>query len=129
MNCCIAAATSWLSVLELEELEVVDDVLDVAVELPLLVLLPVAPICVRASRMELINPPPGGGGGGGGCDTSELASDVLVVSGKVLPVLLVVSSWASQLFMLEMLLIVISLAPLGLPEMSTQHRRPRRAHL
>ena len=127
MNCCIAAATSWLSVLELEALEVVDDVLAVAVELPLLVLLPVAPICVRASRMELINPPPGGGGGG--CDTSGLASAVLVVSGKVLPVLLVVSSCASQLFMLEMLLIVISLAPLGLPEMSTQHRRPRRAHL
>jgi hypothetical protein len=123
MNCCIAAATSWL----LEEVELVDDVPDVAVELPLLVLLPVAPICVRASRMELINPPPGGGGSG--CETSELASDVLVVSGKVLPVLLVVSSWASQLFMLEMLLIVISLAPLGLPEMSTQHRRPRRAHL
>ena len=127
MNCCIAAATSWLLVLEPEELEVVDDVLDVAVELPLLVLLPVTPIWVRASRMELINPPPGGDGGG--CDTSELASDVLVVSGKALLVLLVVSSWASQLFMLEMLLIVISLAPLGLPEMSTQHRRPRRAHL
>ena len=123
MNCCIAAATSWL----LEEVELVDDVPDVAVELPLLVLLPVAPICVRASRMELINPPPGGGGGG--CDTSGLASAVLVVSGKVLLVLLVVSSWASQLFMLEMLLMVISLAPLGLPEMSTQHRRPRRAHL
>ena len=74
MNCCMAAATSWLSALELEELEVVDAEPDVAAELPL----PVTPICDSASRMELINPPPGGGGGG--CDTAEPASDVLVVS-------------------------------------------------
>lgn len=75
MNCCIAAATSWLSVLELE---FVDDTPDVAVELPLLVLSPVTPICDSASMIELISPPPGGGGGG--CDTSELALEVLVVS-------------------------------------------------
>jgi hypothetical protein len=84
MNCCIAAATSWL--------------------LLSVLLLPVTPICESASITEPVNPPPGGGG----CDTSEL---VLVVSGRALLVLLVESSWASQLFILEMLLIVMSLTP------------------
>ncbi len=77
MNCCIAAATSWLLVLELEELAFVDDVPEVALALLVpVVLSPVTPICERASNMELISPPPGGGG----CDTSELTPDVLVVS-------------------------------------------------
>ncbi len=57
MNCCMAAATSWLFVLESEvEVVPVDEVLELPVELE--VLEPVTPICERASRMELIRPPP-----------------------------------------------------------------------
>jgi hypothetical protein len=51
MNCCMAAATSWLLLLEsVEDVPLVLEVLDV--------LLPVAPICERASIIELIRPPP-----------------------------------------------------------------------
>jgi hypothetical protein len=116
----MAAATSWLLLVEsVDDVPLVLDVLEV--------LLPVAPICERASMIELIRPPPCGGGGGG--DASELTSDVLVVSGKVLLVLLVVSSWASQLLMLEMLLIVMSSTPARVTCMSIQHKRRRDADL
>ena len=56
--------------------ELVDDVPDDALALEVLPL--VAPICDKASRMELIRPPPDGGGGGGG--TAELTSEELVTS-------------------------------------------------
>ena len=48
---------------ESEDEELVDDVADDALALEVLSL--VAPICDKASRMELIRPPPDGGGGGG----------------------------------------------------------------
>ena len=55
--------------------ELVDDVPDDALVLEVLPL--VAPICDKASRMELIRPPPDGGGGGG---AAELTSEELVTS-------------------------------------------------
>jgi hypothetical protein len=61
---------------ESEDEELVDDVADDALALEVLSL--VAPICDKASRMELIRPPPDGGGGGGGA--SALTSEEPVTS-------------------------------------------------
>ncbi len=93
-----------------EEL-VVDDELDDALAPEVEVLSPVAPICASASMMEFIKPPPDGGGGGGGI-SAELTSEELVTSdcALVLLVLELAVNCASQLFMLETLLIVMSIS-------------------
>jgi hypothetical protein len=77
MKACIAWAGSELDVVEEdpEDEELVDDVPDDALALEVLPL--VAPICDKASRMELIIPPPCGGGGGG---ASAVTSEALVTS-------------------------------------------------
>jgi hypothetical protein len=106
MKACMAAEGSVLEVVvdEPDDEELVDEVPDVALALE--VLAPVAPICDSACTMELINPPPGGGGGGS--PRAELESEVLVLPGCVLLlVLLVEDSCASQLFRLETPLMVI----------------------
>ena len=114
-NSRIAADGSRLEVLLDESDEVaLLEVPDVA--LALVVLSPVTPTCERASSMELIKPPPDGGGDGD--STSELTFEVLVPS---VCVELVADNCASQLFMLEILPIVMSLAP-RLDWKSIQHR-------
>jgi hypothetical protein len=106
MNACIAWAGSEAVVDELEDEP--DDALALEVE----VLSPVAPICASASMMEFIKPPPDGGGGGGGGISAELTSEELVTSdcALVLLVLELAVNCASQLFMLETLLIVMSIS-------------------
>jgi hypothetical protein len=76
MKACNARAGSELEVVvaEPEDEELVDDVPDDALVLEVLPL--VAPICDKASRMELIRAPPDGGGGG----AAELTSEELVTS-------------------------------------------------
>ncbi len=88
-----------------------DDELDDALAPEVEVLSPVAPICASASMMEFIKPPPDGGGGGGGI-SAELTSEELVTSdcALVLLVLELAVNCASQLFMLETLLIVMSIS-------------------
>lgn len=114
MNACMAWAGSEAVVDELEDEpeveELVDDEPDDALALEVEVVSPVAPICASASMMEFIKPPPDGGGGGGG--TSELTPEEFVTSDCVLVVLVLVlaASCASQLFMLETLLIVMSIS-------------------
>ncbi len=117
MNACIAWAGSEVVVDELEdepddEELVVDDELDDALAPEVEVLSPVAPICASASMMEFIKPPPDGGGGGGGGISAELTSEELVTSdcALVLLVLELAVNCASQLFMLETLLIVMSIS-------------------
>ena len=113
MNACMAWAGSEAVVDELEDEpeveELVDDEPDDALALEVEVVSPVAPICASASMMEFIKPPPDGGGGGG---TSELTSEEFVTPDCVLVVLVLVlaASCASQLFMLETLLIVMSIS-------------------
>ena len=109
MKACIAWAGSDAVVDELEDEELVDDESDDALALEVGVLSPVAPICESASMMEFIKPPPDGGGGDG---ISELTSEEFVTSDCVLVllVLVVAVSCASQLFMLETLLIVMSIS-------------------
>lgn len=114
-NACIAWAGSEEAVDELvEELveeELVDDDEPVD-ELEVDVVSPVAPICASASIMEFIKPPPDGGGGGGGGMSVELTSEEFVTSdcALVLLVLALAVNCASQLFMLETLLIVMSIS-------------------
>jgi hypothetical protein len=93
---------------EPDDEELVDDDEPDALALEVEVLSPVAPICASASMMEFIKPPPDGGGGGGGM-SAELTSEELVTSDCVL-VLVVAANCASQLFMLETLLIVMSIS-------------------
>ena len=87
-----------------------DDEPDVALALEVEVLSPVAPICASASMIEFIKPPPDGGGGGG--IAAELASEEFVTSdcALVLLVLELAVNCASQLLMLETLLIVMSIS-------------------
>ena len=110
MNACMAWAGSEAVVDELEDEpeveELVDDEPDDALALEVEVVSPVAPICASASMMEFIKPPPDGGGGG----TSELTSEEFVTPDCVLVVLVLAASCASQLFMLETLLIVMSIS-------------------
>jgi hypothetical protein len=96
---------------ELVEEELVDDDEPVD-ELEVDVVSPVAPICASASIMEFIKPPPDGGGGGGGGMSVELTSEEFVTSdcALVLLVLALAVNCASQLFMLETLLIVMSIS-------------------
>jgi hypothetical protein len=111
-NACIAWVGSEAVVDELEDEELVDDEAGDALALEVEVLSPVAPICESASMMEFIKPPPDGGGGGGG--VAELTSEGFVTSDCVLVlgllVLVVAASCASQLVMLETLLIVMSIS-------------------
>jgi hypothetical protein len=107
-NACIAWAGSEAVVDELEDEELVDDEAGDALALEVEVLSPVAPICESASMMEFIKPPPDGGGGGG-WGVAEVTSEGFVTSDCVL-VLLVAASCASQLLMLETLLIVMSIS-------------------
>lgn len=105
----MACAGSEVVVDEPEDEELVDDdEPDEALALEVDVLSPVAPICASASMIEFIKPPPGGGGGGGGI-SAELTSEEFVTSDCAL-VLLVPANCASQLFMLETLLIVMSIS-------------------
>ena len=104
----MAWAGSEVAVDEPEDEELVDDdEPDDALVLEVDVLSPVAPICASASMIEFIKPPPGGGGGGG--ISAELTSEEFVTSDCAL-VLLVPANCASQLFMLETLLIVMSIS-------------------
>jgi hypothetical protein len=109
-NACIAWAGSEAVVDELEDEELVDDEAGDALALEVEALSPVAPICESASMMEFIKPPPDGGGGGGG--VVEVTSEGFVTSDCVLVllVLVVAASCASQLVMLETLLIVMSIS-------------------
>jgi hypothetical protein len=106
MNACIAWAGSEVVLDELDDEELVDDEADDALALEVEVLSPVAPICESASMMEFIKPPPDGGGGG----VAELTSEEFVTSDCVLVPLVVAASCASQLLMLETLLIVMSIS-------------------
>ena len=113
MNACMAWAGSEAVVDELEDEESVDDdAPDDALALEVEVLSPVAPTCASASMMEFIKPPPDGGGGGGGGISAELTSEEFVTSDCVLVLLVLVlaANCASQLFMLETLLIVMSIS-------------------
>ena len=115
-NACIAWAGSEEVVDELveelveEELADDDEPVD-ELELEVEAVSPVAPICASASMMEFIKPPPDGGGGGGGMSV-ELTSEEFVTSdcALVLLVLALAVNCASQLFMLETLLIVMSIS-------------------
>jgi hypothetical protein len=97
---------------EPDDEELVDDDEPDALALAVEMLSPVAPICASASMMEFIKPPPDGGGGGGGGISAELTSEELVTSdcALVLLVLELAVNCASQLFMLETLLIVMSIS-------------------
>jgi hypothetical protein len=112
-NACIAWAGSEGVVDELEDEELVEDEAGdaLALALEVEVLSPVAPICESASMMEFIRPPPDGGAGGG-CGVAEVTSEGFVTSDCVLVllVLVVAASCASQLLMLETLLIVMSIS-------------------
>jgi hypothetical protein len=96
---------------EPDDEELGDDDEPDALALEVEVLSPVAPICASASMMEFIKPPPDGGGGGGGM-SAEPTSEELVTSDCVLVllVLVVAANCESQLFMLETLLIVMSIS-------------------
>jgi hypothetical protein len=110
-NACIAWAGSEEVADELVEEELVDDdEPDDELALEVEVVSPVAPICASASMMEFIKPPPDGGGGGG--MSVELTSEEFVTSdcALVLLVLELAVNCASQLFMLETLLIVMSIS-------------------
>jgi hypothetical protein len=91
-----------------EEELVDDDEPDDELALEVEVVSPVAPICASASMMEFIKPPPDGGGG----MSVELTSEEFVTSdcALVLLVLELAVNCASQLFMLETLLIVMSIS-------------------
>ena len=108
-NACIAWAGSEALVDEFVDEELVDDdEPDVALALEVEVLSPVAPICASASMIEFIKPPPDGGGGGG--IAAELASEEFVTSDCALVLLELAVNCASQLLMLETLLIVMSIS-------------------
>jgi hypothetical protein len=109
MNACIAWAGSEALGDVLEDEELVDDESDDALALEVEMLSPVAPICESASMMEFIKPPPDGGGGGGS-GISELTLEEFVTSDGMLVLLELPANCASQLFMLETLLIVMSIS-------------------
>jgi hypothetical protein len=97
---------------ELVEEELVDDEPDDELAPEVEAVSPVAPICASASMMEFIKPPPDGGGGGGGGMSVELTSEEFVTSDCALALLVLelAVNCASQLLMLETLLIVMSIS-------------------